>query len=138
MLFPSRCVVVELVFLIPKKLQNAVVSRVKVLSRMDISEKRKPQDGRIRKKVENKEIDIRVSTFPTIHGENVVMRLLDKSSVQFGLKELGLLGDDMKWEVSRGGAKFPHLYGDLHVSAAIRVDELPLGPDGKHIFPEFG
>lgn len=48
------------------------------------------------------------------------------------------LGDALKWEKSRGDALFPHLYGDLPVSAAIRVDELPLGPDGKHIFPDFG
>ena len=48
------------------------------------------------------------------------------------------LGDALKWEESRGGALFPHLYGDLPVAAALRVDELPLGPDGKHIFPPFG
>ena len=47
------------------------------------------------------------------------------------------LGAALKWEESRGGALFPHLYGDLPVTAAIRVDELPLGPDGKHIFPDF-
>ena len=49
-----------------------------------------------------------------------------------------LLGDALKWEISRGGAQFPHLYGDRPLSAAIRVDELPLGPNGKHIFPELG
>ncbi len=49
-----------------------------------------------------------------------------------------VLGEALKWEDSRGGAQFPHLYGDLPVSAAARVDELPLGPDGKHIFPDFG
>jgi len=48
------------------------------------------------------------------------------------------LSDALKWEESRGGALFPHLYGNLPVAAAIRVDELPLGPDGKHIFPDFG
>ena len=48
------------------------------------------------------------------------------------------LGNALKWEKSRGGAKFPHLHGDLPVAAALRVDELPLGPDGKHIFPDFG
>ncbi len=82
--------------LLPKKLQNPVISRVKILSNMDIAENRKPQDGRIRMKVENKELDIRVSTFPTIHGENVVMRLLDKSAVLFGLKELGFLEKDLQ------------------------------------------
>jgi uncharacterized protein (DUF952 family) len=49
-----------------------------------------------------------------------------------------VLGDSVKWEVSRGGAKFPHLYGDLPVSAAVRVDDLPLGADGKHVFPDLG
>ena len=47
-----------------------------------------------------------------------------------------VLGDALKWEESRGGAKFPHLYGDLPVATALRVDELPLGADGKHIFPD--
>jgi len=72
-----------------KKLQEAVISRIKILSKMDIAESRKAQDGRMQLKLENKDIDIRVSTFPTIHGENVVMRLLDRSSVLLGLKELG-------------------------------------------------
>jgi type II secretory ATPase GspE/PulE/Tfp pilus assembly ATPase PilB-like protein len=56
---------------------------------MDIAESRRPQDGRIRLKTENKDLDVRVSTFPTIHGENVVMRLLDKSAVVLGLEDLG-------------------------------------------------
>jgi type II secretory ATPase GspE/PulE/Tfp pilus assembly ATPase PilB-like protein len=63
---------------------------------MDIAESRKPQDGRIRLKIENKDLDIRVSTFPTIHGENVVMRLLDKSSLLFGLKQLGFSESEFK------------------------------------------
>jgi len=73
---------------LPKELQNAIISRVKVLSKMDIAENRKPQDGRIRLRLENKDLDIRVSTFPTIHGENVVMRLLDKASIMLELKDL--------------------------------------------------
>jgi len=48
----------------------------------------------------------------------------------------GLLGDDLKWESSRGGALFPHLYGDLPVSAVRKAEPLPLGPDGAHVFPE--
>ncbi|MFA5089037.1 MAG: ATPase, T2SS/T4P/T4SS family, partial [Candidatus Omnitrophota bacterium] len=72
--------------ILPKKLQNAVISRLKILAKMDIAENRKPQDGRIRLKVDNKDLDIRVSTFPTVNGENVVMRLLDRSSVLLGLK----------------------------------------------------
>jgi type II secretion system protein E len=77
------------VYSLPKNLHRAVVSRIKLLSYMDIAESRKPQDGRARLKLENKDLDIRVSTFPTVHGENVVMRLLDKSSVLLGLEELG-------------------------------------------------
>jgi type II secretion system protein E len=79
---------------IPKNLQGAVVSRIKLLSRMDIAESRKPQDGRIKLKIENKDLDIRVSSFPTVHGENLVMRLLDKSSMLMGLKELGFSDKD--------------------------------------------
>jgi len=79
----------------PKNLQSAIISRVKVLAKMDIAESRKAQDGRIRMKLENKNLDIRVSTFPTVHGENVVMRLLDKSSVLLGLKELGFLKETL-------------------------------------------
>lgn len=68
----------------------SIVSRVKVMAMLDISERRLPQDGRIRMNVLGRDIDIRVSTFPTIHGENVVMRLLDQSAALTGLAELGL------------------------------------------------
>ena len=81
---------------IPKHLQSAVISRIKILAKMDIAEQRKPQDGRIKLKQENKEIDIRVSSFPTVHGENIVMRLLDKETAFLGLSELGLSKDDLK------------------------------------------
>jgi type IV pilus assembly protein PilB len=74
---------------LPKKLSNAIISRIKILSDIDIAENRRPQDGKIRVKLENKDLDIRVSTFPTVHGENVVMRLLDRSSILLGLKDLG-------------------------------------------------
>jgi type IV pilus assembly protein PilB len=68
----------------------AIVSRVKVMSRMDIAERRLPQDGRILIKVEGKEIDIRVSTLPTVLGEKVVMRLLDKSRMKLDINLIGL------------------------------------------------
>ncbi len=77
---------------LPKNVQNAVISRIKVLSHLDIAENRKPQDGRMRP--DNKDLDIRVSTFPTIHGENVVLRILDKSSINLDMRELGLGGED--------------------------------------------
>jgi general secretion pathway protein E len=73
----------------PKRLQPAVISRVKIMARMNIAERRLPQDGRIRMKVKDGEIDIRVSTVPTIFGESLVLRLLDRSSVFIGLDDLG-------------------------------------------------
>jgi type IV pilus assembly protein PilB len=72
---------------VPRELQEALISRVKILAKIDIAETRKPQDGRIRLKVQDKDIDIRVSTFPTIHGENLVLRLLDKSALLRGLED---------------------------------------------------
>lgn len=80
----------------PKNLQSVIASRIKILSNMDIAETRKPQDGRIQLKMENKSLDLRVSTFPTVHGENIVLRLLDKSSVILGLAELGFADKDLK------------------------------------------
>ncbi|MDD5136524.1 MAG: type II secretion system ATPase GspE, partial [Candidatus Omnitrophica bacterium] len=73
----------------PKFLHNLIASRVKILAKMDIAETRRPQDGRIEFKVDRKVLDFRVSSFPTIHGENIVMRILDKTSVILGLEDLG-------------------------------------------------
>ncbi len=73
----------------PKHLEAALLSRIKVLSKIDIAEKRKPQDGRFNIKVENRDIDLRVSTFPTIYGENIVIRILDKGAVLLDLDILG-------------------------------------------------
>jgi type IV pilus assembly protein PilB len=80
----------------PKNLQSVILSRIKIISEMDIAETRKPQDGRIRLRMENRALDLRVSSFPTIHGENLVLRILDKSSVIFGLAELGFAEKDLK------------------------------------------
>jgi len=79
----------------PKHLESALLSRIKILSRIDIAEKRKPQDGRFNIKVENRNVDLRVSTFPTIYGENIVIRILDKGSVLVDLDKLGF-SKDMK------------------------------------------
>ncbi|MFL6531342.1 MAG: GspE/PulE family protein, partial [Chthoniobacterales bacterium] len=80
-----------------KRLQSAIVSRLKIMTgSMSIAEKRLPQDGRIQVKIARKAIDLRVSTIPTNHGESVVMRLLDKSSLLLGLPELGFLSDDQE------------------------------------------
>jgi general secretion pathway protein E len=74
----------------PAGLQHAVVSRVKLLAQLDIAERRRPQDGRIRVKMESRELDLRVSTVPTLHGESVVLRLLERGGRPVGLEELGL------------------------------------------------
>ena len=84
------------VAVLPQHLQNAITSRIKILAKLDIAESRRPQDGRIRLPVEERDLDIRVSTFPTVNGENVVLRLLDKSAVSFGLKEMGLNPRDLE------------------------------------------
>ena len=76
----------------PKIIQDALVSRVKIMASLDIAERRLPQDGRIRLLVGGKDIDIRVSLIPTIHGERVVMRLLDRRGGSIGLAELGMDG----------------------------------------------
>lgn len=81
---------------LPKHLQGAVVSRIKILAKLDIAEKRKPQDGRIQVRLESRDIDLRVSTFPTVYGENVVIRILDKTSFLLGLPQLGFSKDELK------------------------------------------
>jgi len=77
----------------PKKIQPALISRIKVLAELNIAEKRVPQDGRINLLVGGREFDFRVSTYPTQNGEKVVMRILDKSSVLIGLNRLGFSTD---------------------------------------------
>ena len=78
----------------PKRLQLAMISRLKIMANISIAEKRIPQDGRIQVGVGNKPIDLRVSSLPTAHGESIVMRILDKEGLQLGLPELGFLSDD--------------------------------------------
>jgi type IV pilus assembly protein PilB len=81
----------------PKRLQSAIISRLKIMTgSISIAEKRLPQDGRIQVKIKKKPIDLRVSTIPTNHGESIVMRVLDKSSLLLGLPELGFLSDDQE------------------------------------------
>ncbi len=80
----------------PKRLQAAIISRVKIMANMKISEKRVPQDGRIQVNVKGRELDLRVSTVPTGHGESVVMRILDKQNLALGLPKLGFLADDQE------------------------------------------
>jgi type IV pilus assembly protein PilB len=73
----------------PVKMKGSITSRIKIMSELDIAEKRVPQDGRIKIRIGNKKIDLRVSTLPTIFGEKIVMRILDKSNLQIDLTKLG-------------------------------------------------
>lgn len=79
----------------PKRMQAPIISRFKIMASLDIAERRIPQDGRIKLKVENREIDFRVSTLPTIFGEKVVLRILDKSRGLISLQELGMMPEVM-------------------------------------------
>ncbi len=80
----------------PKRLQAAIISRIKIQSNMSIAERRIPQDGRIQSNVGTKLIDLRVSCLPTNHGESIVMRILDKEGLRLGLPELGFFTDDQQ------------------------------------------
>jgi len=84
------------VMTLAKELENSIISRVKVMSNLDISEKRVPQDGRVGINSAGKEYDLRVSTFPTIHGEKAVLRILDKSNKLIKMESLGFSEDVMK------------------------------------------
>lgn len=114
---------------VPKYLQSAIVSRIKVLSNLNIAERRASQDGRFQMKMENRSIDIRVSVMPTIYGENVVMRLLDRASAVLSLSKLGFSQEVLeKYQklIHRpygiilvtgptGSGKTTTLYGSLHI-----------------------
>jgi type IV pilus assembly protein PilB len=80
----------------PRKLHNAVTSRIKIMANLDIAERRKPQDGKFRMKFSNKEVDFRVSTLPLVHGEKIVMRILDTSGLTRDLDGLGFEAKAMK------------------------------------------
>lgn len=73
----------------PKRLSSAITTRIKIMAKMDISERRLPQDGRIKLQILGKDIDMRVSTLPTLHGESVVMRILDRGSLVLDLSQMG-------------------------------------------------
>jgi len=90
----------------PKLLHNAVVSRIKIMSNLDIAERRVPQDGRFKVRALKKEIDVRVSILPTVHGEKVVMRILDKANLAPGLAQLGL--EDYAYEAMKYAISQPH------------------------------
>ena len=112
----------------PKRAQRSILSRLKIMSGMDISERRIPQDGRIKMMVGSKVIDLRVSTLPAVYGESLVMRILDKSGLLLGLGQLGFSPDHLRqWERlvhhatgvvlvtgPTGSGKTTTLYGSLH------------------------
>jgi general secretion pathway protein E len=88
--------VLHTVYKLPKKLHNAVVSRIKSLSRLDMAEKRRPQDGRIKMEKDNKEVEIRVSTIPVAFGEKVVLRIMDPDILFQDLERLGFFEEDFE------------------------------------------
>ena len=90
----------------PKRIHSTLVSRIKVMARLNIAEKRLPQDGRIEIKIADKNVDIRVSTIPTAFGERVVLRLLDKSTVLLKLTDIGMPEDRLK--LIEGLIRSPH------------------------------
>ncbi len=81
---------------LPRRQLGAVLSRIKILSRIDIAERRRPQDGRIKISVGEKELDLRVSVIPTSHGQSAVMRLLDKDNIRVGVRQLGFSNETYK------------------------------------------
>ena len=85
---------------------NSILSRVKIMAGLNIAEKRLPQDGRIRRKIAGKDIDMRVATAPGVNGERITIRLLDRSSVLLGLADIGFASDQL--DVIRGIIKRPH------------------------------
>lgn len=80
----------------PVRMRPAIVSRIKIMADLDIAERRQPQDGRIRLRLQQREVDVRVSTLPTLHGESVVLRLLDKESGRIGLEDIGMASDTLE------------------------------------------
>ncbi len=116
-----------------KRFQSSIISRIKVMANMDIAEKRLPQDGRISLRIQGEEIDVRVSTMPTVYGESVSLRLLLRGSGMIGMDELGLYADDealLKRMITRphgillctgptGSGKSTSLYAWLHTINSV-------------------
>ncbi len=96
----------------PKNIQSGIISRLKVMAEMNIAERRIPQDGRVRTTIDGREIDLRVATLPTVHGEKVVMRILDKSNALLRLTDLGFLPENM----ARYETSYRKAYGTILVT----------------------
>ena len=102
---------------VPRDLQGSVISRIKIMSSLDIAEHRIPQDGRFNVKMKDKDIDLRISTLPTVYGEKIVARLLDKSGQKLSKDAIGLTGTDLQ--------KYEHM---LHCRSGVL---LIVGPTGS-------
>jgi type IV pilus assembly protein PilB len=102
---------------VPKRMGPGVVSRVKIMSELDISERRLPQDGRVGLTVDGRHVDLRVVTLPSVHGESIVMRILDKDSVVMKLEKLGMGDDDRE--------RFEHAFHQTHGAVLVT------GPTGS-------
>ncbi len=102
---------------VPRKMGPGVVSRVKIMAELDISERRLPQDGRVGLTVDGRHIDLRVVTLPSVHGESIVMRILDKDSVVMKLEKLGLGGEERE--------RFEHAFHQTHGAVLVT------GPTGS-------
>lgn len=134
---------------ISKDLEPAVISRIKILANMDIAERRLPQDGRIKMNILNREIDSRISTFPTIYGENVSIRLLDKSQGIFKLEDLGFQTDVLnifKEQITRpygiilvtgptGSGKTTTLYAGLNLINDFKKNIITLEDPIEYVIP---
>lgn len=134
---------------IPKKLEAAIISRIKIMAEMDITEKRLPQDGRINTTVDEKKIDLRISTFPTIYGENISIRILDKSAGLYKLEDLGFTKEALLKikEMSRrpygillvtgptGSGKTTTLYGVLNDINSVNKNIITLEDPVEYIIP---
>jgi general secretion pathway protein E len=144
-----------------RRLQAAIVSRVKIMAKLDIAERRLPQDGRIKARIGGREIDLRVSTLPTLYGESVVMRILDRSSIVLDLEQLGFLPDTLgafNQLIVRpygmilvtgptGSGKTTTLYGALHkinspdkkiITIEDPVEYQLVGVNQIHVKPQIG
>jgi type IV pilus assembly protein PilB len=97
---------------VPRRMVNGVVSRLKIMSDLDIAERRLPQDGRVGINLDGRHIDLRVVTLPSVHGENIVIRILDKSNVVFDFEKLGMAEE----EAARFTKAFHQAYGAVIVT----------------------
>lgn len=95
-----------------RELAPLLVSRIKVMAKLDIAEKRVPQDGRMSLRLAGREVDVRVSTLPSSHGERVVMRLLDKQAGRFNMIHLGLMQPDYERLTQLGTSSARYYFGD--------------------------